>query len=591
MMNGNEGGIRVHRVLVFAGGALAFVSSAGMARAATIPVNTQTMEYVKDSKCGLSEAIVAVNTKAAFDGCPKGTGNDVITVPAGNYHAASDVNMNISATVTIQGPGISPVNVSTSSGTVSAGPTAHIYGATNLLFWVEEGGSSAITVTFQNLYLDGGLSTNGGIQGYSVHGSTINLEETYVYGFQNSGVYVDGLNLGVTNSLFDFNSAVTSGGGIYFSPNSHNLTITNAAFTNNTAAQYGGGIEYYGLGTSTLTGLTFGNNTAGYGGGALDLEAYQGTLTLSGSTIANNGCNVSNCSGAGVLAYGYDSGVTQSMNGCIVADNLDDDPNYSDVYGDGSLGVSNSFIYRQNGEDLEFTNNGNVNTTSDPQLNYGDVTANYYGGNYLLPVVVLEPTSPAIDYISSFTPTTDERGFPRGIKGGTGRSTLFDVGSMEYDPHSFQAETITAVSTTEATTVVHNSAYSNGEGLELPATKVGDNVAFLLPIIEDPNLGYDMVVNYATGPNEGIIQLEWSQDNTFKTGVTPIGPAIDLYASSAGFDLIDYYKKYGSSALANFDPDVPTYIRFRVTGRNSKNTTKNPTEYYLYLDYIQPVWM
>ena len=59
--------------------------SCSSAHAATITVNTTADELLTDGNCSLREAIQAANTDTAIDTCAKGSGADLIVVPAGSY--------------------------------------------------------------------------------------------------------------------------------------------------------------------------------------------------------------------------------------------------------------------------------------------------------------------------------------------------------------------------------------------------------------------------------------------------------------------------------------------------------------------------
>jgi hypothetical protein len=77
------------------------------AYAATITVNTTAMAFKNDKSCGLAEALVAVNNRAAFDGCPAGNGsNDTIQLQADTtYTALAGSPLSAFRPVTIQGAG------------------------------------------------------------------------------------------------------------------------------------------------------------------------------------------------------------------------------------------------------------------------------------------------------------------------------------------------------------------------------------------------------------------------------------------------------------------------------------------------------
>src|SRR6188472_3443873 len=84
------------------------------AYAATITVTSTADEFGTPAGCSLREAIQAANADAAFGGCPAGSGDDTITVPAGTYiltlvGANDDLNqsgdLDIRSNITINGAG------------------------------------------------------------------------------------------------------------------------------------------------------------------------------------------------------------------------------------------------------------------------------------------------------------------------------------------------------------------------------------------------------------------------------------------------------------------------------------------------------
>ena len=204
------------------------------------------------------------------------------------------------------------------------------------------------------------------------------------------------------------------------------------------------------------------------------------------------------------------------------------------------------------------------------------------GGLYRLPVYALPASSPVLDVLSTLSPAVDERGFTRGVSKTTGLtgSNLFDIGAFEFDPNT-ETETLVLVGSSGNHTTVNGSTFSAGKTFELQATNTGNFAAFFLPTIDvdaQPPcecVNYNFVAGFATGPTEGIVQLETSTDSTFKTGVVAIGSPVDLYAKTAG----TLKKNYNVSIpLSN---NYSNYVRLRVTGKNSKSSG-----YAVYSDYI-----
>jgi hypothetical protein len=361
------------------------------------------------------------------------------------------------------------------------------------------------------------------------------------------------------------NSTPTSGGGIFVDDGSKALTVARTTFDVNSAAQYGGGIEYQGIGASSVVAATMFQNDASIGGGGIDIEGEAGSFALSQSTIVYNSCEGSGGCGGGVTSFSGDYIVTFSMNASIVADNTGDDPNAgqtaSDWFSDGVITVSNSDILATAGA---FYNDGGGNSHmgQDPQAP-DELTK--LGGLYRMPLCLLPSTSPLLDVLSTLSPAVDERGFTRGVSKTTGHtgSTLFDMGAYEFDPNT-ETETMVAVGNSATLSTPSSGSYSAGKALQLAATKSGDFAAFYLPsIVVDGAADYNFVAGFATGPSEGIVQLETSTDRTFKTNVVAIGSPVDLFARTAGV----LQKNYNVSR--SLDSDNTNYVRLRVTGKNS----------------------
>src|SRR5688500_8807199 len=57
--------------------------------AANITVNITTDENTNNANCSLREAIVAANNNVANNGCPAGSGDDVITLASGSTYTLS----------------------------------------------------------------------------------------------------------------------------------------------------------------------------------------------------------------------------------------------------------------------------------------------------------------------------------------------------------------------------------------------------------------------------------------------------------------------------------------------------------------------
>lgn len=146
-------------------------------------------------------------------------------------------------------------------------------GSTGLGILVGSGILSVINSTFSN-------NTRGSITGFSAAGVVT-----------------------ITNSLFTNNSSTGYGGVIY---NTGQLFISDSVFTGNSApiSYEGGAIYNFGGGASrgkaTIVRSTFTGNTAGYGGAIRN----DGALTITQSTLANNGATFSGGGGGGAILSG-----------------------------------------------------------------------------------------------------------------------------------------------------------------------------------------------------------------------------------------------------------------------------------------------
>jgi hypothetical protein len=198
---------------------------------------------------------------------------------------------------------------------------------------------------------------------------------------------------------------------------------------------------------------------------------------------------------------------------------------------------------------------------------------------------LLPPSSPVLDVLSTLSPAVDERGFTRGVSKSTGLtgSNLFDIGAFEFDPNT-ETETMVLVGSSGSHSTATASTYSAGKVFLLSATNAGNSATFALAtIITDgppPCFcnNYNFVAGFATGRNEGIVQLETSTDPSFNSGVVAIGSPVDLYARNAGTLRKDYMV---SIPLSN---DNSNFVRLRVTGKNI-----NSSGYAVYSDFINAI--
>ncbi len=601
---------------------VALASAAGMlglyakpANAATVTVNTTNMSYVNDGACGLAEAIVAVNTARAFDGCPAGNGkNDTIVVPVGQYSANQSAPLAITASVTIQGAG-NMVGVGSETGmpvqTVITGDS--LAASANGLFTVSDA-AHAITVNFEGLALE--ISNPGSLPISGIYGaatqlgtSVINVSGSLIYGFGLSGISINGYTLSVLNThlLSNYNCTASCGdsgegggtgfgGGIEFL-GFGSLTVSNSTIEYNVSDLQGGGIDYEAnTNSSLITNSTISNNlcgsqsgTSSSSGGGIFLNAGGGSLTIAGSTVAfNNAASY----GGGIFAignYGDNAPRTYTLVDSIVSNNVSvlDQNEDDDLYSDGSLTVKSSLILAYFPGNGQFKNGGNNIGNEDPNL---DSLSTPRGGPYNLPVntfnivprnpnngesgAAYEQTvaSPAVDYLVALdapTSAADELSRPRGLSQfggfGTPGSKRFDLGAYEFDPHIQAETTVVAKYSGPAPTVYSDSNALNGQGLAFQATKAGQ---YATVVFTSPRDGcYHLWVRALTGQAAGQFQVNYSPDlSGTLTGYSPWGSKQDLYSTKSSYEIYDLgYLNYNFVIGNNY------YFQFLVVGKNASS--------------------
>jgi hypothetical protein len=393
--------------------------------------------------------------------------------------------------------------------------------------------------------------------------------------------------LSVTQSDIEYNSTPNEGGGILYTDNAFygtDLTITQSTVAYNTAT-VGGGIEYDGYGNSSVSNSTITYNSASNYAG-VDLFSDGGSFAINSCTIAFNNCsNTYGTAGVEAVDNSEGAGVSYTMNATIVADNYDSDFTLSDLFSEGILEESNSMIKTFVAGTV--VDEGNNFNGEDP--GFGSVEANNaptaYGGVYPLPVLMLSKGSPAIDRLTSLNGlTVDERGFFRPVNG------KYDLGAFEYDPNT-QGETLQVMATSNASASIVSGSNcpgcSNGEGLLLKSTSTSgtNSYAEYYELTSPANSDgfYDIVVNYATGPTEGTVQLQMSTNDSSCNfnGYQNVGGPLNLNATKDGFLKSGGYDYKVSLDL---DSDCNYYFRFNLL---SKSTAPNG----VLVDYINLVFV
>jgi CSLREA domain-containing protein len=339
-------------IAVLAAGMVLSLGPATSVHAATISVNSVADVVADDGQCTLREAINAANTDTASGGtsgeCVAGSGDDIITLPEGEYGQGVNGTMQISSNLTINGAGAANtviygndvdqvLNISSDSDPITVGIN-NITIIGNRVYDDSGGGiynSGTLTLTnviiSHTVALEGGGIYNSGTLTLTNCTLSNNTARDNGGGIYNSGT------LELTDSTVSENSAgLFSGGGIY---NSGTVTLTNSTVSYNRALYSGGGIYNYDSGTLTLTNSTVSNNiTADFEGGGGGIY-NSGTLTLADSTVSDNSA-ASSSSGGGI----YNSGTVTLTNSTVSYNTADFDG--GGIYNprSGTLTLTNSTV-------------------------------------------------------------------------------------------------------------------------------------------------------------------------------------------------------------------------------------------------------
>jgi len=187
------------------------------------------------------------------------------------------------------------------------------------------------------------LTSVGGAIASNANGTTMNVFNTiFDHNSATSGgaVYaITTLNLGFTNSTFTYNDARTSGGGALragggaitvdsctfdgntssdyggafgFTTGPHNVNINNSTLVNNWTNGHGGaiGIETGTGGVVALNSTTVANNTAATGGGVF--LTTSNSLMLNSSTLTGNRATANDSAGGAIALYQGSATITNS---------------------------------------------------------------------------------------------------------------------------------------------------------------------------------------------------------------------------------------------------------------------------------------
>jgi predicted outer membrane repeat protein len=326
--------------VLFAG---ALLGHAPNAAAATVTVNTLTPDSAGDAKCGLTEAVQAVNQQSTYRSCTY-TANgqpDRIVFSVNGTHNVGSLFLNRSVEIAgtgasntvINSPGFCAIcSTGASSGgsmtitlkslAVATTPTSVTFGVyvnTSLpvgLYLdttsvrgfgvgVYGGGSNVVTSVASSTIENNGIGLAVDFGTLQVISSTVQNNTTHgVSIYQDTNPHYNY----ISNSTIRNNTGAI-GAGVYVESQTDpisnvTLDISGTTFSGNSATDKGGGV--YGMATTSITSSVFDGNSAGnMGGGALFEEKLDGFYVYVTSTVFKNN---SASYGAGFANYGPSDG-------------------------------------------------------------------------------------------------------------------------------------------------------------------------------------------------------------------------------------------------------------------------------------------
>ena len=231
--------------------------AAPAAGAVNIDVNTNQDEYGgTPGTCSLREAVKAAQTNSVFDGCPAGSGADLINLPSGEYkitRAGADEDADVTGDFDVTGTDALTIQAADAQAIV----TVNGNGLDRVF---DQQGNTSLSI--RNLNIIGGVLTliedGGGIRNnmgtLSVEGSTVSGNSSK-YSAGGIAVYS---SLSMVNSTVSGNSSDGNGGGLYFPASTG--TIKSSTITGNTAdADAEGNGEEGGFDDAAATSINFFN--------------------------------------------------------------------------------------------------------------------------------------------------------------------------------------------------------------------------------------------------------------------------------------------------------------------------------------------
>lgn len=266
------------KIVVIAGSATAVVAAIPVVGGGTADAASFSVTNLDDTGAGsLRQAILDANAAA---------GPDVITFQAGltGTIVLTTGDMNITDSVTIDGPGAAVLTVSGNNA--------------SRIFYLYNSQDTPIDVTISGLTLTAGADDEGGA--VKAMGEALELDEMVI----------------------TENRAANLGGGVYFSANYveaagmfGQLTITDSEISDNDTG-VGGGVFVDRSGDVLLiSNTTISGNYAEGGGGGIFLYSTSSTVTIEDSRIVDNTANYG--AGGGIYLYDTDGGDVEIVRSTI----------------------------------------------------------------------------------------------------------------------------------------------------------------------------------------------------------------------------------------------------------------------------------
>ncbi len=383
------------------------MSSVFAASVLTVTKLADTDDHVCDSDCSLREALEDSSSGDTIEFGVSGT----ISLTNGQLLITKDLVIDGSGQITIDA------------------------GNSSRIFLTQAAGSLMSSVSLVGLRLtngsepagDGGAIEVQGVDEFILDEVVITDSEADVGGAVSFNGNVEVI---ISNSTFDGNTASSQGGAIRVNGGSRPMTISSSTFSNNVATGEGGGLQFntVSLSNKRIINSTISGNSAGEGGGIF-LNGF-GTFLIDSSTIALNEATVGR--GGGVLAQSMDIESSNFLLASNTAVGAGQDCWTSSAVlksvGSTLISVDESvcnYDSAADGSDLTGSAGSPINPRIAALANNGGLTETHR-------LLVAPVVSPALDAgTDSLAESTDQRGQSRPEDGDLNGSVASDIGAYE----------------------------------------------------------------------------------------------------------------------------------------------------------------